>query len=125
MSEKVTYYYGSMTVLEYTKDRFGNNIDVDMFSNVHRYTIAFTKSGKFGIAICSNKDRFVKRIGRELALKRLEEKPIDIGFIKKINYFDLERLAESIIKIKCPYKYLINFDEACEEIADFLKYKNN
>lgn len=39
----------------------------------------------FGVAVCSAKDRFVKKVGRELAYKRALEHPFKVAEVTKDN----------------------------------------
>lgn len=39
----------------------------------------------FGVAVCSTKDRFIKKVGRELAYKRALEHPFKVAEVTKDN----------------------------------------
>lgn len=48
----------------------------------------------FGVAVCSTKDRFIKKVGRELAYKRALEHPFKVAEVTKDNIREV-RIAVS------------------------------
>lgn len=58
------------------------------------------KTIRFGLAICHEQDRFVKKIGQELAIKSAREKPIMIITEYKGNFKDFLDLVREVGKME-------------------------
>jgi|ADurb_Total_1213_FD_contig_31_502251_length_1075_multi_10_in_0_out_0_1 hypothetical protein len=61
-------------------------------------TIAHTNN-QMGISICNPKERFNKKIGRDIAMGRLQNKPLTLPQnLSKLNYEEICILALTIVK---------------------------
>lgn len=72
-----------------------------MFSDRKRViTIAHTDN-KMGISICNPKDKHIKKIGTELAIKRLMETPMEVPQdLSRLNYEEIVVIGLTIVKSK-------------------------
>lgn len=118
--KKVKFYYSAPVHIRHLPVLTNDNGDVlyvyekteSESKRVPRVTVAScydpeTRTMTFGVAVCSVKDVFIKRIGRELAEKRAKESPkFSTVVVKRNKIREVSRNHAMSLISECLAKYI-------------------